>query len=84
MNQSELIDAYERLFAEKGWKELIGDLNEKREHIKDVIADSKTGFDEVQFNRGRLDAFRYITGLESLVEHIKVQNSLPQVTDGTF
>lgn len=73
LQESQLVDKYERLFAEAGWKELIDDLGQKREAIKDLLADTKTPFDQVCYERGRLEGYRYITSLEALVSQFKEQ-----------
>lgn len=80
MEPSKLIDIYEHLFAEPGWKELVDDLNEKRENIKNAMAESNWNFDQIQFYRGLMSGYKYITGLEALVDQAKRdQQGLPDV-----
>lgn len=83
IEQSKLVDIYEHLFAEAGWKEIVADLLEKREHIKNAMADSTWGYDQIQFYRGLMAGYKYITELEGTVELAKQQNQpegLPDVT----
>lgn len=75
---TKLIDIYEHLFAEAGWKELIEDLSQKREDLKASLLDSSMSFDQVQFYRGLAAGYRYIVGLEGMIETVKNQ-SLPDV-----
>ena len=75
---TKLIDTYEHLFAEPGWKELVEDLNQKREDLKSTLLDSSMTFEQVQFYRGLAAGYRYITSLESMVEQAK-QQALPDV-----
>lgn len=78
--QAELIDKYERLFAEEGWKELVGDLTEKRTNLANNLINSASKIEEVFFQRGLAAGYQYVLGLESQVEYIKKQ-SLPDVSD---
>lgn len=75
---TKLIDIYEHLFAEPGWRELIEDLSQKREDLKSTLLDSSMTFDNVQFYRGLAAGYRYIIGLEGMIETVKNQ-SLPDV-----
>ena len=77
MEQAKLIDIYEHLFAEPGWKELIEDLNQKRESIKDAMAEGNWNFDQVQFYRGLIAGYKYVCSLEGMIETAKNQ-SLPE------
>lgn len=77
---AKLIDIYEHLFAEPGWRELIDDLNEKNESIKTAIADSNMSFDQIQFYRGLRAGYKYVLGLEGTIEQAKLQHQgLPDV-----
>lgn len=80
-DQIQLIDIYEHLFAEKGWKELIEDLSQKREDLKSTLLDSSMPFDQVQFYRGLAAGYRYIIGLETTIEQVKEQNRLGGLPD---
>lgn len=78
MDAVKLIDIYEHMFAEPGWKELIEDLNEKKESIKTAISESNMNFDQVQFYRGLMAGYKYIICLEGTIEQAKEQ-ALPEV-----
>lgn len=80
LEQSILIDKYERLFAEEGWKELVSDLNEKRGQLASNLLNSASKIEEVFFQRGLAAGYQYVLGLEGTVERIK-QQSLPDVLD---
>lgn len=74
IDPTKLVDIYEHLFAEPGWKELVTDLLEKRESIKNAMVDSSWNYDQIQFYRGLTAGYRYVTELESTVQQAKIQN----------
>lgn len=76
-----LIDKYEHLFAEPGWKELISDLIEKQSSLKSAIIESSMGFDQIQFYRGLIAGYKYIAMLEATVEQAKNQQTIEDLPD---
>ena len=78
MNQDKLVEMYEHLFAQPGWKELVDDLKQKQDSLRNSLLEGSAGFDQIQFCRGLAAGYRYITTLESLVEQAKHQE-LPEV-----
>lgn len=67
-----LIDQYERLFAEAGWKELVADLKEKRDILKETtVLDRKLTERDLAFNQGVISQYDYIISLENIVDALK-------------
>lgn len=71
-DQTKLLDTYDRLFAEAGWKELVEDLKGKRETVKEIAVTS-TSLTERQLGiiQGQVSVWDYIISLENLIEQIR-------------
>lgn len=74
MEHDKLIDIYEHLFAEAGWKEVVEDLVDKKDSIKESLIDGTLSFEKTQFLRGLAAGYEYIIGLESTIEEVKRSN----------
>lgn len=80
LEEAQLIDKYERLFAEEGWKELVEDFKERRRTTAERLLSGSDTFDRIQFARGQNSVWTYIVELEAIVESAK-QNQLPGAED---
>lgn len=69
--QSHVFDIYERLFAEEGWKELVGDLKDRISSTKDQIFAGQTNERDLYKAKGIIQAWSYIVNLEQLMESAK-------------
>lgn len=76
--EADLIDKYEILFAQAGWKELVEDLSSKRRTMADSLLASSSTIEQVNFTRGLAAGYQYIIGLEGMVERAKEQ-ALPDL-----
>lgn len=77
LDEQKLIDKYEILFAQDGWKELVIDLSSKRQQMAQSLMEGRSDIDQVNFTRGLAAGYQYIIGLEEFIEQYKVQQSLP-------
>lgn len=82
-DQTKLIDMYERLFAESGWKELIEDCSQKREQVKEtLVSNSRMTEKELFVAQGQVSVWDYIISLERTIEQVKAQAaSEPELPD---
>jgi hypothetical protein len=72
-----LIDQYERLFAETGWKELVDDFAERVVNIKSqILADTTMTERQLAYQQGIASVYNYIIGLEGLIDHIKQEKKV--------
>lgn len=71
--EADLIDRYEILFAQAGWKELVEDLSSKRRSMADSLLNSSSSIEQVNFTRGLAAGYQYILGLEGLISQAKEQ-----------
>lgn len=77
IENAKIIDMYERLFAERGWKELIEDLTERIKAAKDNLVNHPTSSEkDLYFVKGMTSAFRYIIELENMVDTAKKNGML--------
>lgn len=85
MEQSKLIDKYERLFAEEGWKELVSDFKDRMSQLKDlIIVDTSLTEPKLKYLQGQHFVYDYIINLERTVETIKQSQQeldLPEVSE---
>lgn len=78
--QMQLLDKYDRLFAEAGWKELVEDFREKKEHAKNNLIYGTSGEKELNVVKGQTSVWDYVIGLEATLGRIKEDlTSLPDV-----
>lgn len=78
MQNAKIIDIYERMFAEEGWKELVGDLKERREHLKNQLITPSATDKDLYTIKGMCYAYGYIIELESMMETAKKQGMLDE------
>ena len=74
---AKLIDQYEILFAQEGWKELVSDLSSKRLQMAQSLMEGRSDIDQVNFTRGLAAGYQYIIGLEEFINQYKAQQNLP-------
>lgn len=79
-DHSKLIDQYEILFAQSGWRELVDDLTNKRIQMAQTLLESRSDIDQVSFTRGIAAGYQYVIGLEEFIKQYKSQQELPDVT----
>lgn len=77
VEESKLIDTYEILFAQTGWKELVNDLSSKRLQMAQGLMEARSDIDQVNFTRGLAAGYQYIIGLEEFIRQYKHQQELP-------
>jgi hypothetical protein len=77
----ELIDKYEVLFAQAGWKELVEDLTQKRAAMASALLDGTSGIDQVNFTRGLAAGYQYMIALEDWVAKAKEQAKDQELPD---
>lgn len=77
IDETKLIDKYEVLFAQDGWKELVNDLSSKRLQMAQGLMEARSDIDQVNFTRGLGAGYQYIIGLEEFIRQYKVQQELP-------
>lgn len=82
--ESKLIDQYEVLFAQSGWKELVSDLSSKRLQMAQSLMEGRSDIDQVNFTRGLAAGYQYIIGLEEFITKYKQESNLPEVGDGAL
>lgn len=71
-DNSKLLDNYDRLFAEQGWKELVADFKAKREMVKEMAVTSTRLTDrELGIIQGQVSVWDYVITLENLIEQIR-------------
>lgn len=75
--ESHLIDKYEVLFAQDGWKELVNDLSSKRQQMALSLMEGRSDIDQVNFTRGLAAGYQYVIGLEEFIRQYKHQQDLP-------
>lgn len=80
--ESKLIDQYEVLFSQSGWKELVSDLSSKRLQMAQNLVDSRSDQDQVNFTRGVAAGYQYVIGLEEYIRAYKENTNLPDVDYG--
>lgn len=68
-----LMDVYEVLFAQEGWKELVDDLRERCEVQKTNLINSVSTERDLYFVKGLVYGYSYIIGLESIMEQARLQ-----------
>lgn len=72
LDQNQLIDKYERLFAEEGWKELVGDLTERQRQLKDrLVVDTSLTEKTLGIAQGQNSVYDFIINLESTIDAVK-------------
>lgn len=82
--ESKLIDQYEVLFAQSGWKELVNDLSNKRLQMAQSLMEARSDISEVSFTRGIAAGYQYVIGLENFISQYKAQQSETELPDGTL
>ena len=73
---AKVVDMYERLFAEEGWKDLIKDLSERIETYKNTLILNPSGERDLYYVKGFIAACRYIIELENMMETAKNEGLL--------
>ena len=69
----EYYDGMEELFATKGWKDHIEDLQGIQETYRKNAETDCNSNDEWQFRRGQLDILKYILGFESIIKEARIE-----------
>lgn len=85
LEESQLIDKYEVLFAQAGWKELVEDLAQKRVSMaQGLLEGADPDIYKVGVTRGLAAGYQYIIGLENHISAWKSANNedLPDVDNG--
>lgn len=87
IDQNKLIDKYERLFAEDGWKELVEDLKERQRQLKEILIVDTSATERTLFiAQGQNSVYEYVITLESTIEAVKKNQQesleLPEVSSG--
>lgn len=82
--EAKLIDKYEMLFAQEGWKELVSDLSSKRLQMAQSLMEGRSDIDQVNFTRGMAAGYQYVVGLEEFITKYKQETDLPDLNNGTF
>lgn len=72
-SQSEVIDAYEHLFAQEGWKMFIEDIKRNQESLAPQLLAMDSTSDQLWFFKGRNDVYTSILGMQGLVEAARQQ-----------
>lgn len=76
IEQTKLIDKYERLFAEEGWLEFVEDMKSRQTQIKELILNDNTATERTLYHaQGQNFVYSYIISLEELVNNIKKQQA---------
>lgn len=86
IDQNRLIDKYERLFAEEGWKELVEDIKERQRQLKErLVVDSAATERTLYIAQGQNSVYEYVINLESTIEAVKKNQQealeLPEVSN---
>lgn len=72
IDQNRLIDKYERLFAEEGWKELVLDFGERQRNLKDILVQDLTATEKTLYiSQGQNSVYDFVINLEATVAAIK-------------
>lgn len=87
LDQNKLIDKYERLFAEDGWKEIVAEMQDRRTQLKELLlVDLKTNKRTLCMAQGAAQVYDFIINLESTVEAVKQSQKdaqdLPELDNG--
>jgi hypothetical protein len=85
LQNAKILDMYDRLFAEEGWKELMKDLTERNDMYMRQLIHNPSGEKDLYYVKGYIAANQYLTTLESSLETAKQagmlepSESLPEV-----
>jgi hypothetical protein len=80
--QSRLFDQYERLFAEPGWKDLLGDLKAKQEALLPQLLKQSSNEKDLWVAKGMNFIINYLLNLESTMDSAKAYaTDTPQETE---
>lgn len=84
IDQNKLIDKYERLFAEEGWKEVVETMKERQRQLeKTVLVDSSIDLHKIGIAQGQNAVYDFLITLEATIAAVKDANTqaldLPEV-----
>lgn len=72
IDQNKLIDKYERLFAEEGWRELLADMTERQRQLKDrLVVDTSITDRTLGIAQGQNSVYDFLINLEATIEAVK-------------
>lgn len=69
--QSKVFDAYDRMFATDGWRELVSEIKQNQDALKHIILAPESTRDTLWFCKGRNDVYKFLLGLQSLMEQAR-------------
>lgn len=75
--QTKVFDAYDRMFATDGWKLLLEEVEQNQKALTQIVLAPESTRDVLWFCKGRNDVYKFLLGLQSLIDHARKASEEP-------